>query len=54
MSTKLVPTFADRGCRTYEDKRNALGFWWGSQKERDHQEDEDVGGRIILKSIIQG
>jgi hypothetical protein len=26
-----------------------LGFWWDSQKERDHQEELDVGGRIILK-----
>jgi hypothetical protein len=25
------------------------GFWWESQKERDHWEDPDVGGRIILK-----
>jgi hypothetical protein len=25
---------------------NAL-FWWESQKERDHQEDLDIGGRII-------
>jgi hypothetical protein len=24
-------------------------FWWGSQKERDHLEDLDVGGRIVLK-----
>jgi hypothetical protein len=26
-----------------------IGFWWGSQKERDHYDDLDVGGRIILK-----
>jgi hypothetical protein len=24
------------------------GFWWESRKERDHLEDLDVGGRIIL------
>jgi hypothetical protein len=24
--------------------------WWESQKERDHQEDLDIGGRIIFES----
>jgi hypothetical protein len=24
-----------------------IGFWWKSQKERDHHEDLDVGGRIL-------
>jgi hypothetical protein len=27
------------------------GFWWEGQKEIDHYEDRDVGGRIILKCI---
>jgi hypothetical protein len=26
-----------------------IAFWWESQKERDHQEFVDIGGRIILK-----
>jgi hypothetical protein len=26
-----------------------IGYWWESQKERDHWEDQDVGGWIILK-----
>jgi hypothetical protein len=34
-------------------KRNAYRFWWESQKERDHQEDLDVGGRIILNWIVK-
>jgi hypothetical protein len=27
-------------------------FWWGNQTERDHYEDEDIGGRIILKLLL--
>jgi hypothetical protein len=23
-------------------------FWWGNPRERDHLEDLDIGGRIIL------
>jgi len=30
------------------------GFWWGTLGQRDHLEDIDVGGRIILKwSLIE-
>jgi hypothetical protein len=25
------------------------GYWWEIQKERDHREDQDVGGWKILK-----
>jgi hypothetical protein len=32
-------------------KRNA--YWWESQDERDHEEDQDVGGWIILKWIFE-
>jgi hypothetical protein len=28
-------------------------FWWESQKERDHSEGLDEGGRIILKWIFK-
>jgi hypothetical protein len=28
-------------------------YWWESQKERDHYEDQDVGGCIILKCILE-
>jgi hypothetical protein len=27
------------------------GFWWESQKERDHQEDPNVDGMIILSCV---
>jgi hypothetical protein len=29
-----------------------IGFWWESQKKRDHKEDLDISGRIILKWIL--
>jgi hypothetical protein len=31
-----------------------IGYWWESQKERDHYEDQDVRGWIILKWILLG
>jgi hypothetical protein len=31
------------------ERRMHIGYWWGSQKVRDHWEDLDVGGWIILK-----
>jgi hypothetical protein len=30
-----------------------LRFLWESQKERDHKEDLDVDGRIMLKLILE-
>jgi hypothetical protein len=30
-----------------------IGYWWESQKERDHCEDQDVGGWTILKWISE-
>jgi hypothetical protein len=30
-----------------------IKFWWESQKGRDHYEVLDVGGRIILKCILE-
>jgi hypothetical protein len=29
-----------------------IGYWWESQKERDHQENQDIGGWAILKGIL--
>jgi hypothetical protein len=29
------------------------GYWWDSQKERDHWEDQDVGGWTILGWILE-
>jgi hypothetical protein len=36
-----------------EGRRLQSGFWWESEKERDHQGDPDVGGRIILRWISE-
>jgi hypothetical protein len=30
-----------------------IGYWWESQKERDHVEDQDVDGWTILKWILE-
>jgi hypothetical protein len=30
-----------------------IGYWSESQKERDHYEDQDTGGWIILKWILE-
>jgi hypothetical protein len=30
-----------------------IGYWWESQKVRDHWEDLDVGGWTILKWILE-
>jgi hypothetical protein len=35
------------------EKRNAIGYWWESQKERDHWEDQDIGGWTISKRILE-
>jgi hypothetical protein len=35
------------------EKRNAIRYWWESQKERDHQKDQAVGGWTLLKWIIE-
>jgi hypothetical protein len=30
-----------------------IGFWWESQKDRDHWENLGIGVRIILKLILE-
>jgi hypothetical protein len=34
-------------------RETRIGFWWERRKGRDHQEDLDVGGRIILRWILE-
>jgi hypothetical protein len=35
-----------------ERRRKHIGFWWGSWKEIDHYEHQNVGGWIILRWIL--
>jgi hypothetical protein len=30
-----------------------IGYWWESQKERDHREDQDVDGWTTFKWILE-
>jgi hypothetical protein len=30
-----------------------IGFWWEIQKGRDRYKDLDIGGRIIVKYILE-
>jgi hypothetical protein len=36
-----------------EKRMNACSFWWKLQKERDQHEVLHVGGKIILKWILE-
>jgi hypothetical protein len=36
-----------------ERRRMCVGYLWESQRERDHWEDQDVGGWIILKWVLE-
>jgi hypothetical protein len=41
-----------RACSTNGDEED-IGYWWERQKERDHCEDQDIGGWTILKWILE-
>jgi hypothetical protein len=40
-----------RACSTNGGEEEC--YWWECQKERDHWEDQDVGGWTILKWILE-
>jgi hypothetical protein len=35
------------------EEKLRIGYWWESQRERDHQEDQNVGGWIVLRCILE-
>jgi hypothetical protein len=39
-------------CSTYRGEM-FTGFWWRNLRERDHLEDPDIGGRIILRWLFR-
>jgi hypothetical protein len=46
--------YKTKGCIYYSNGRGMhIGYWWECQKERDHWEDQDVGGWTILKWILE-
>jgi hypothetical protein len=34
-------------------RRTCIGYWWESQRERDHYDDQDIGGWLILRLIFE-
>jgi hypothetical protein len=44
--------WAGHVARMGERRGMHIGYWWESQKERDHCEDQDVGGWPTLKWIL--
>jgi hypothetical protein len=42
-----------RACSTKGARGMNIEYWGESQKERDHWEDQDVGGWAILKWIFE-
>ena len=43
----------DRGCSTSGESGGVYIVWWGNVRKRDHLEDPDIDGRIILKWIFR-
>jgi hypothetical protein len=39
-------------CSTYGGEEVHTGVWWGNLRERDHLEEPDVDGNIILRCIF--
>jgi hypothetical protein len=42
-----------RMMHTWERRGTRIGHWWESQKGKEHYEEQDVGGWIILRWILE-
>jgi hypothetical protein len=40
-------------CSTNWGEGTRIDYWWERQREREHKEDQDVGGWIILGCILE-
>jgi hypothetical protein len=47
INTKLVVPQLVKKYSAWERRENCTKFWWGSPTERDHSEDQGVGGRMV-------
>jgi hypothetical protein len=41
----------DRACSMHGGRGIRVGFWWESQKEKDHYKALEIGGRIMLQEV---
>jgi hypothetical protein len=48
INTILVASKGRRHVALKGGRGRRVGYWWESQKEINHWEDQDIGGRIIL------
>jgi hypothetical protein len=42
-----------KACSTSERREMHVGYWWESQKVKEHWEDQDIGGWTVLKWILE-
>jgi hypothetical protein len=42
-----------KACSTNVERGMPIGYWWESQKERDHYEDQHIGVSTILKLMLR-
>jgi hypothetical protein len=51
--TKEVTIFIVYYYTLVVERRVHTGFWWGTLRERDHLEDPDIDGGLILRWIFR-
>jgi len=49
----LISCFSIFLCHVWVREKVYTEFWWGNLRERDHLEDPDVDGRIIIRWIFR-